>query len=87
MKRGRYRKFYHCDFDIADDCESMISDAEILLMIAETFEALQMDSTIKLNHRKVLDGIFAASGVPEDKNKPISSAVEKLDKLPWDVVK
>lgn len=87
MSRGRYREFYQCDFDIAGKYEPMIPDAEILLIIAEAFEALQMDITIKINHRKILDGIFAVAGVPDDKIRPISSAVDKLDKLPWEEVK
>lgn len=87
ISRGRYREFYQCDFDIAGTYEPMIPDAEILLIIAEAFEALQMDITVKINHRKILDGIFAVAGVPDDKIRPISSAVDKLDKLPWEEVK
>lgn len=43
--------------------------------------------TIKINHRKILDGIFKVAGVPEKLLRPISSAVDKLDKLPWTEVK
>ena len=39
--------------------------------------------TIKLNNRKILDGIFEVCGVPTDKIRTISSAVDKLDKVPW----
>ncbi|KAG8730007.1 Cytoplasmic and mitochondrial histidine tRNA synthetase [Ceratobasidium sp. 414] len=39
--------------------------------------------TIKINHRKILDGIFGLCGVPMEKVRAISSAVDKLDKLPW----
>lgn len=85
--RGRYREFYQCDFDIAGEYESMITDAEILLIIAEAFDELKLDITIKLNHRKILDGMFAVAGVPEDKIRSISSAVDKLDKLPWEEVR
>lgn len=87
ISRGRYREFYQCDFDIAGEYEPMIPDAEILLIIAEAFEALQMDITVKINHRKILDGIFAVAGVPDEKIRSISSAVDKLDKLPWEEVK
>lgn len=87
ISRGRYREFYQCDFDIAGEYESMIADAEILLIIVEAFEALQMDITVKINHRRILDGMFAVAGVPENKIRSISSAVDKLDKLPWDQVK
>lgn len=34
-----------------------------------------------MNHRKILDGIFEVCGVPADKIRPISSAVDKLDKV------
>ena len=35
----------------------------------------------QVNHRKVLDGMFAACGVPEEKFRTICSAVDKLDKV------
>jgi len=41
----------------------------------------------QINHRKILDGIFEVCGVPPEKVRPISSAVDKLDKLPWSEVK
>jgi len=40
-----------------------------------------------LNNRKILDGIFEVCGVPTEKIRSISSAVDKLDKLPWVEVK
>lgn len=36
---------------------------------------------LQINHRKILDGIFAISGVPEASTRAISSAVDKLDKV------
>lgn len=36
---------------------------------------------VQLNHRKILDGIFEVCGVPADKIRTISSAVDKLDKV------
>ena len=85
MTKGRMREFYQCDFDIAGSYDPMLPDAEILRIICEVFEGLGWNGayTIKLNHRKILDGIFQVCGVPEDKIRPISSAVDKLDKLPW----
>jgi len=41
----------------------------------------------QLNHRKILDGLFAVCGVPNDKIRTISSAVDKLDKMAWADVK
>ncbi|ROW09313.1 hypothetical protein VPNG_05809 [Cytospora leucostoma] len=87
MTRGRYREFYQCDFDIAGEYEPTIPDAEILLIATEAFQALGIKVTIKLNHRRILDGILAVAGVPDEKIRPVSSAVDKLDKVSWDEVR
>ncbi|KAL0468535.1 histidyl-tRNA synthetase [Neurospora intermedia] len=87
IARGRMREFHQCDFDIAGVYDPMIPDAEILRIIVEVFDALKLGITIKLNHRKILDGLFAVAGVPAEKIRTISSAVDKLDKMPWADVK
>jgi histidyl-tRNA synthetase len=89
MNKGRMREFYQCDFDIAGSYDSMLPDAEIMRITCEIFEALGWKGryTIKLNHRKILDGIFEVCGVPADKIRAISSAVDKLDKSPWEEVR
>jgi histidyl-tRNA synthetase len=87
IERGRMREFYQCDIDYAGALDLMVPDAEVLCIVAEVFEALGLDITIKINHRLILDGIFAAVGVPKDLVRPVSSAVDKLDKMPWDEVK
>ncbi|KAB8670369.1 hypothetical protein FH972_026282 [Carpinus fangiana] len=89
MTKGRMREFYQCDFDIAGVYDPMLPDAEILRITCEIFEGLgwKGNYTIKINHRKILDGIFEVCGVPKDKLRTISSAVDKLDKSPWDEVR
>eukprot|EP01118_Nematostelium_gracile_P009520 TRINITY_DN3223_c0_g1_i1.p1 TRINITY_DN3223_c0_g1~~TRINITY_DN3223_c0_g1_i1.p1 ORF type:complete len:363 (-),score=105.92 TRINITY_DN3223_c0_g1_i1:22-1041(-) len=88
MTKGRFREFYQCDFDIAGVYDPMIPDAETVTLMSEILTALDIgDFQIKLNHRKILDGIFAICGVPEDKFRLICSAVDKLDKSPWQEVK
>lgn len=89
MTKGRMREFYQCDFDIAGSYDPMLPDAEILRITCEIFHALGWDGkfTIKINHRKILDGIFEVCGVPKDKLRTISSAVDKLDKSPWEEVR
>ncbi|CAO3590654.1 unnamed protein product [Absidia cylindrospora] len=88
MTKGRMREFYQCDFDIAGTYDPMIPDAEILRILCEALTNLDIGKfTVKLNHRKILDGIFEVCGVPHDNIRPISSAVDKLDKLPWEDVK
>ncbi len=83
VARGRMREFYQCDIDIAGTYDRMIPDAEIVRIIYEIFETLKEEIIVKINHRQILDGIFAVSGVPDEKIRAISSAVDKLDKLPW----
>jgi len=89
MTKGRMREFYQCDFDIAGTYDPMLPDAEIIRITCEIFQGLGWDGkyTIKINHRKILDGIFQVSGVPTDKLRTISSAVDKLDKSPWEEVR
>lgn len=67
----------------------MLPDAEILCILVEALNSLELEGgfKIKLNHRKILDGIFALCGVPEEKTRTISSAVDKLDKSPWETVR
>ena len=60
----------------------MLPDAEILRITTEILDSLNLGSyTIKINHRKILDGLFQVCGVPIDKIRSISSAVDKLDKV------
>ncbi|KAG8891782.1 Cytoplasmic and mitochondrial histidine tRNA synthetase, partial [Tulasnella sp. 408] len=88
MTKGRMREFYQCDFDIAGQFDPMVPDAEIISILCEALTALEIgEFTVKINHRKILDGIFEVCGVPTDKVRAISSAVDKLDKLPWADVK
>lgn len=88
MTKGRYREFYQCDFDIAGEYDTMVPDSEALKVITEILDAVAVGNyVIKVNHRKLLDGIFAICGVPEDKFRAICSSVDKLDKTPWDEVR
>ncbi|XP_060064786.1 histidine--tRNA ligase, cytoplasmic-like isoform X1 [Ylistrum balloti] len=88
MTRGRFREFYQCDFDIAGQYDAMIPDAECIKIVTEILSKLELgDFVIKVNHRKLLDGMFAACGVPDDKFRTICSSVDKLDKTFWDDVR
>lgn len=60
----------------------MVPDAEVIVVTCEALTALEIgEFTIKINHRKILDGIFEVCGVPPEKIRTISSAVDKLDKV------
>ncbi|KAH9964109.1 histidyl-tRNA synthetase [Russula dissimulans] len=88
MSKGRMREFSQADFDISGQWDTMIPDAELLSLLCTILARLEVgEFTVKINHRKILDGIFEVCGVPAEKIRPISSAVDKLDKLPWSEVK
>ncbi|XP_045062009.1 histidine--tRNA ligase isoform X1 [Coregonus clupeaformis] len=88
MTRGRYREFYQCDFDIAGQYDPMIPDAECLKIVHEILSELELgDFRIKVNDRRILDGMFAVCGVPDDKFRTICSTVDKLDKMSWEDVR
>ncbi len=78
-QKGRYREFYQCDADMIGS-DSLVNEAELLLMTQEVFNRLGLSITIKLNNRKILAGIAAHIGHP-DKLTDITTAIDKLDKI------
>ncbi|XP_071452483.1 histidine--tRNA ligase, cytoplasmic isoform X2 [Hetaerina americana] len=88
MTRGRYREFYQCDFDIAGQYDPMIPDAECVKVATEILSSLELgDFIIKVNHRRLLDGLFEACGIPASSFRAACSSVDKLDKTPWEEVR
>ncbi|KAL0839695.1 hypothetical protein ABMA28_016344 [Loxostege sticticalis] len=88
MTRGRYREFYQCDFDIAGQYDMMVPDAECLKVVTEILDSLDIGKyVLKVNHRRLLDGMFEACGVPDEKFRTTCSTVDKLDKSPWEEVR
>lgn len=79
-QKGRYREFYQCDADVVGT-ESLICEAEIVLMLHEVFENLGItEFVVKINNRKVLAGIAEAVGA-HGKEATLSVAIDKLDKI------
>ncbi|MBD8489999.1 histidine--tRNA ligase [Echinicola sp. CAU 1574] len=84
-QRGRYREFYQCDADVVGT-DSLICEAEILLMIRRVFAELKLeDYDIKINNRKILTGISEVIGEP-GKEGELCVAIDKLDKIGWEKV-
>ncbi|KAH6936511.1 hypothetical protein HPB50_018628 [Hyalomma asiaticum] len=82
MTRGRYREFYQCDFDIAGQYDLMLPDVECVRILAEILKDLGFSGFV----------IKASTYIPPSKCpfrsfKTICSAVDKLDKLPWEDVR
>jgi histidyl-tRNA synthetase len=78
-QRGRYREFYQCDVDIVGS-DSLMYEADLVNIYDEVFTKLNINTTIKINNRKVLQGIAEAAGIP-NKMIEMTMAIDKLDKV------
>ncbi|WP_181705953.1 histidine--tRNA ligase [Chthonobacter rhizosphaerae] len=84
---GRFRQFMQFDADTVG-APSVAADAEICMMAADTMEALGIqrgDYVIRVNNRKVLDGVMEAIGLAGDAHAgtrlTVLRAIDKLDKI------
>ena len=83
---GRFRQFYQCDADTVGTA-SVAADAEICMMLADALEAVGIDRgdyVIRINNRKVLNGVLEVAGLPEDAARErgiVLRAIDKLDRL------
>jgi histidyl-tRNA synthetase len=84
---GRFRQFMQFDADTVGS-GSVAADAEICMMAADTMEALGFERgqyVIKVNNRKVLDGVMEAIGLAGEENAgrrlTVLRAIDKLDRL------
>ncbi len=77
---GRYRQFMQCDVDVIG-CKDMAADAEIVNLTALAFRKLGFDANIKINNRKILDGILEKVGVKENKRVDVILSIDKLEKF------
>lgn len=89
IKKGRFREFYQCDFDIVGSFAPMVPEAEILNLATEIFDSIPEIGPviIKINHRKLLNGIFELCKIPQSKFRTVCSSIDKLDKMPWENIK
>ena len=81
---GRFRQFYQCDADTVGTA-SMAADAEICAMLADTLEAVgidQGDYIIRVNNRKVLNGVLEVMGLTDDAQRAdVLRTIDKFDKV------
>ena len=81
---GRFRQFMQFDADTVG-APGVQADAEMCMMMADTMEALGIkrgDYVIRVNNRKVLDGVMEAIGVTDANQKlTVLRAIDKLDKF------
>lgn len=78
-QKGRYQEFFQCDADIIGTT-SLFNEIELTKIYVEVFNTLGMDVIIKVNNRKVLEGIVNAAGCPQLLTE-VTVAIDKLDKI------
>ena len=84
-QKGRYREFYQCDVDVIGS-KSLINELELVQIVDEVFAKFGINVCIKINNRKVLQGLAEVIGHP-DKLIDITVAIDKIDKIGLDAVK
>jgi histidyl-tRNA synthetase len=84
---GRFRQFYQCDADTVGS-GSVAADAEICAMLADCLEAVGIergDYVVRVNNRKVLNGVMEVAGLAGDDKEAergiVLRAIDKLDRL------
>ena len=90
---GRFRQFYQCDADTVG-APSVAADAEICAMLADCLEEVGIprgDYVVRVNNRKVLNGVMEVAGLAgDDKDAArgiVLRAIDKLDRLGFDGVR
>ena len=84
---GRFRQFYQCDADTVG-APSVAADAEICAMLADCLEEVGIergDYIVRVNNRKVLNGVLEVAGLSGDDKEAergiVLRAIDKLDRL------
>ncbi|WP_411975846.1 histidine--tRNA ligase [Sulfitobacter faviae] len=90
---GRFRQFYQCDADTVG-APSVAADAEICAMLADCLEEVGIargDYVVRVNNRKVLNGVLEVAGLSGDDKEAergiVLRAIDKLDRLGPDGVR
>ena len=81
-QRGRFREFYQADIDVIGDGElDIANDAEMPAVICQALRSLGIRRfCIRINNRKILNGLFALLGVGEQA-AAVLGTVDKLEKI------
>ena len=90
---GRFREFQQCDFDSVGS-GSMLADAECCMVMCDTMTALGVaakDFVVRVNDRKVLNGVLESMGdgeaLPPEVSHHVLRTMDKLDRVGLDGVK
>ena len=80
-QRGRYRQFMQCDIDILGE-PSNLAEIELILATTTLLGKLDFENfTIRINNRKILKGMAAFCGFPEEEYDEVFIILDKMDKI------
>ena len=78
-QKGRFREFYQCDADVVGS-DSLWQEVELIHLYDAAFTSLGLNTTIKVNNRKILGGMAEVLGISEQFTA-FTVAIDKLDKV------
>ena len=85
-QKGRYRQFIQCDIDIIGDA-TVLAEVELINATTYLLNALGIKGlVVRLNDRRILDGILRAFSIPEELRGKALIIIDKLDKIGFDGV-
>ena len=86
-QKGRYREFTQCDADVVGS-DSIFADAEVIACMNTVLKELGIPEVlIKINNRKVLNGMMRAAKIEVKKTTAAIRSLDKLEKIGEDEVR
>ena len=86
---GRFREFWQMDFDTVG-AEDVSTDAENCMILSQALENIGLKRgtyLIKINNRKIVNGLLAYSGITDkEQEMSVMRVIDKLDKIGIDAV-
>lgn len=79
-QKGRYQEFFQCDVDVVGS-KGLISDVEMIALIDRIFHDLDLKVSIKINNRKIYNGICEHIGIEANQIPITSTILDKWDKI------
>ena len=80
-QKGRFREFYQCDADTFGTT-SVFAEAEYVAMGIAALQKLGFEGIdVRINNRKIIDGMVAFSGAGQELFYTVCTAIDKMDKI------
>ncbi len=80
-QKGRYRQFVQCDIDIIGEA-GQLAEVELITATSAALDALGLqDCTIRINDRRILNGLLEFCGFEEPRWPQVLISIDKLDKI------